>query len=143
MEITFYVLPAEAPLSARLTTACRLTEKAWQQGRQVLLTVDARAQAEALDELLWTYKPTAFVPHHLVGEGPTPPPPVRITDGEPPPECRDVRIHLGAQPASELQRFSRLIEIVAGTDQEREQARAHWKHYRQLGFQVQAHELPL
>lgn len=141
LEITFYVLAADAPLSARLTTACRLIDKAWQQNRKVLVQAGSRAEAEALDELLWSFRAEAFIPHHLVGEGPTPPPPVRIGWGDLPADSRDILINLGADIPAGFERFQRLIEIVAGTDAEREQARGHWKDYKRLGHVVQAHEL--
>ena len=141
MEITFYVLAADAPLSARLTTACRLADKAWQQNRKVLLQAGSRTEAEALDELLWSFRAESFIPHHLVGEGPTPPPPVRIGWEALPADSRDILINLGADIPAGVERFQRVIEIVAGTDAEREQARAHWKTYRQQGYAVQAHEL--
>ncbi|WP_022956649.1 DNA polymerase III subunit chi [Perlucidibaca piscinae] len=141
VEITFYVLPPDAPLTARLGTACRLVDKAWQQNRQVLIQTASRAEAETLDEQLWSFRPESFVPHHLVGEGPTPPPPVRIGWEALPAESRDILINLGADIPDGFQRFQRVIEIVAGSDAEREAARTHWKAYRKLGYQVQAHEL--
>ncbi|MEK6788466.1 MAG: DNA polymerase III subunit chi [Pseudomonadota bacterium] len=141
MEITFYVLAADAPLSARLTTACRLVDKAWQQNRKILLQAANRAEAEALDELLWAFKAEAFIPHHLVGDGPTPPPPVRIGWEALPTDSRDILINLGADIPAGFERFQRVIEIVAGSSDEREQARGHWKEYKRLGYAVQAHEL--
>lgn len=141
MDITFYVLGADAPLSARLLTACRLVDKACQQNRKVHVQAANRAEAEALDELLWSFKAEAFVPHHLVGDGPTPAPPVRIGWPEAAVECRDILINLAADIPSEFSRCQRVIEIVAGTDSEREQARQHWREFKRLGYTVQAHEL--
>lgn len=142
MEITFYVLAADAPLSARLNTACRLVDKAWQQNRKVLVQAGGRAEAEAVDELLWSFRAESFIPHHLVGDGPTPPPPVRIGwEDSLPGDSRDILINLGAGIPAGFERFQRVIEIVAGTDAEREQARDHWREYRRLGYTVQAHEL--
>lgn len=143
MEITFYVLAAEAPLSARLTTACRLVDKAWQQNRKVLVRAASRTEAETLDEQLWAFRAESFIPHHLVGEGPTPPPPVRIGWEAPPADSRDILINLGADIPAGFERFQRVIEIVAGTDSEREQARNHWREYKRQGYAVQAHELKI
>ena len=143
MEITFYVLPPEAPLGARTTTVCRLAEKALKQKRQVLIVADTKAEAEALDEALWTFKAESFIPHHLVGDGSTPPPPVLVTWLAPPAECRDILVNLGAVLAPGFERFNRVIEIVAGSDTEREQAREHWKAYKRQGYQVDAHELAI
>lgn len=141
LEITFYVLGADSPLSARLGTACRLIDKAWQQNRKVLVQAASRSEAEAVDELLWSFRAESFIPHHLIGDGPTPPPPVRIGWERLPADSRDILINLGADIPAGFDRFQRIIEIVAGTHEEREQARAHWKEYKRLGHVVQAHEL--
>jgi DNA polymerase-3 subunit chi len=141
VEITFYVLPPDAPLSARASTVCRLVDKALKQKRQVLIVAGSKGEAEALDEALWTFSAESFIPHHLVGDGPTPPPPVRLTWQAAPAECRDILVNLSADLPEGFQRFNRVIEVVAGSDAEREQAREHWKAYKRQGYRVDAHEL--
>lgn len=141
MEITFYVLAADAPLTSRLVTVCRLADKACQQNRKVHVQAASRAEAEALDELLWSFRAESFVPHHLVGDGPTPPPPVRIGWPEAAIVCTDILINLAAEIPPEFARCQRVIEVVAGTDSEREQARQHWREFKRQGYTVQAHEL--
>ncbi len=96
MEITFYALTDTDP-GKRLTTACRIIEKAFQQKHSIYVHAANKAEAEQLDELLWNFRPDSFVPHHLVGDGPTPPPPVRIGWQQIPPEASDVLINLHAE----------------------------------------------
>lgn len=141
MEIIFYVLPPEAPLTARATTVCRLAAKIVAQRRQAVIHCSQRSEAEQLDELLWTADPSSFIPHHLVGEGPMPPPPIRLSWGTPPADGRDILINLSDTIPESLGRYQRLIEVVAGTDEERAQARAHWKAYKAQGYKVQSHPL--
>ena len=140
MDITFYVL-ADTDPAQRLHTACRLVEKAFRNKHQVFVRAASRAEAEQLDELLWTFRAESFIPHHLVGEGPTPPPPVRIGWDGIPAEARDLLINLHAEAAPEPGRFRRILEIVGGGDDLRAPARAHWKQYKQQGFAVQSHNL--
>ena len=73
MEITFYVL-AGTDVGERLHTACRIISKAFQQKHNIYVHARDKAEAEQLDELLWTFRAESFIPHHLVGDGPTPPP---------------------------------------------------------------------
>ncbi len=47
----------------KLRTACKLSHKAMQNGLRVLLHTPDEATTGALDELLWHYPATAFMPH--------------------------------------------------------------------------------
>lgn len=140
MEITFYVLTDTDP-AVRLHTACRLIEKAFRQKHDVYVHAASRAEAEQLDELLWTFKAESFIPHHLVGDGPTPPPPVRIGWGELPPEPRGILMNLSADIPTGFARFRRILEIVGGDEAMREHAREHWRSYKQQGYAVDSHKL--
>lgn len=140
MEITFYVLADTEP-GKRLATACRVVEKAFQARHTVFVLAASQAEAEQLDELLWTFRAESFVPHHLVGEGPTPPPPVRIGWGAIPPEANDLLVNLGPELPPQPRRFRRIIEIVGGDEAMREAARQHWRQYKQQGYAVTSHNL--
>lgn len=140
MEITFYVL-ADLDPGKRLSTACRIIEKAFQQKHSIFVQAASRAEAEQLDEMLWTFRADSFVPHHLVGEGPTPPPPVRIGWTSIPPEANDLLINLGAEFPPQPKRFRRIVEIVGGDEPMREAARQHWRQYKQQGYAVTSHNL--
>lgn len=140
MEITFYVL-ADTDPGKRLQTACRIIDKAFQQKHSIYVHARDQAEAEQLDELLWTFRAESFIPHHLVGDGPTPPPPVRIGWQEIPAEARDVLINLHAAAPDNPGRFRRIVEIVGGDDAMREAARNHWRQYKQQGYPVVSHNL--
>lgn len=140
MEITFYVL-ADTDPGKRLVTACRIIEKAFQQKHAVFVHAPSRAEAEQLDELLWNFRPDSFIPHHLVGDGPTPPPPVRIGWDGIPPEARDLVVNLSAAAIPDPRRFRRVVEIVGGDEACREAARQHWRQYKQQGYPVTSHNI--
>ena len=140
MEITFYVL-AGTDVGERLHTACRIISKAFQQKHIIYVHARDKAEAEQLDELLWTFRAESFIPHHLVGDGPTPPPAVRIGWQQIPAEARDVLINLSADAPEPPNRFRRIIEIVGGDEPMREAARNHWRQYKQQGYPVTSHNL--
>ncbi len=140
MEITFYVLTDTDP-GKRLQTACRIIDKAFQQKHSIYVHARDQAEAEQLDELLWTFRAESFIPHHLVGDGPTPPPPVRIGWQQIPVEARDVLINLHAAAPDNPGRFRRIVEIVGGDESMRESARSHWRQYKQQGYPVVSHNL--
>ena len=47
----------------RLVTACRLAEKACDQGLRVAVRTAGPAQTAELDDLMWTFSDRSFVPH--------------------------------------------------------------------------------
>jgi len=134
-EIDFYILDASSP-DAGLVFACRLAEKAFDQGRHVLIRPPSRVDARRLDELLWTYSQGSFVPHKLVSDAaPTPLEPVLIDDGPGPRGDRwDLLINLGADVPDYFSRYARLAEVVDGDEGRRAQGRERYRFYRDRGY---------
>ena len=65
MRVDFYVT-GESTRSARLRLACRLTEKAYLAGQQVLVWDTDAAELREFDALLWTFGDLSFVPHAIL-----------------------------------------------------------------------------
>jgi len=61
-KVDFYLLSDTEP-RARLRTACRLAEKAYDQGLRVTLRTGGAAETAEIDELLWSFSDRSFVPH--------------------------------------------------------------------------------
>ncbi len=139
-RIDFYLLAeqSEQPVEHFV---CRLVEKAYHANHRICVYTDSAKHAELLDETLWTFRPDAFLPHHLCGEGPTPPPPIHITYDNAPCAHQDVLINLTSQIPSFFNTFRRVIEIVPAEDERRAQAREHYKAYRQQGLTPQTIDL--
>lgn len=51
--------------------ACRLAQQGFINQQQVYIHCQDKNIAFEIDELLWQFEPSAFVPHNLKGEGPT------------------------------------------------------------------------
>lgn len=135
-RISFYVLEAPDP-GARLVYACRLAEKVYKLRQRIHAHVGSPAEAEALDDLLWTFRQGSFVPHEVLGEGKAPTTPVTIGTGEPP--DADVLINLTAEVPAFVARFSRVAEIVDGTPESRGTGRARHRWYRDHGLEPETH----
>ena len=50
-------------------------------------------------------------------------------------------MNLGAAVPEAFEHFERLIEVVAGDDADRAQARQRWRHYAGRGLAIQRHDL--
>jgi DNA polymerase-3 subunit chi len=124
-------------------TACRLAEKAFDQGLRVAVRTAGPAQTAELDELMWTFSDRSFVPH---GVWPAEPEfaaatPVLIASGALPDSHRDVLINLGDDLPAEAGRYSRVCEVVAGDEDARRRARIRWRGYRDAGLEPDTHNL--
>lgn len=141
MRIDFYVLNTSNRDSAELIT-CRLIDKAYQLGHTVFVCCDNSAEAARIDELLWTYKDDSFVPHHLQGEGPEPPPPVQIGFGTTAPQgFHDVLLNLSPTVPTFHTRFRRIIEVVLNDEASKTISRQHYRAYRNQNFQLHTHSI--
>ncbi len=123
----------------RLQTACRLSAKAVKQGlRVMILTPDAETSRQ-LDEMLWRYPPTGFIPHCHASDPVAEVTPVIIAEaGEALPHD-EVLLNLKNDSPPFFSRFQRLVEIVdKGEEQE---ARERYRFYRDRGYEIHHHKL--
>jgi DNA polymerase-3 subunit chi len=141
-KVDFYVLGA-ADARTRLVTACRLAEKACDQGLRVAVRTAGPAQTAELDELMWTFSDRSFVPH---GVWPAEPEfaaatRVLIASGALPESHLDVLINLGDDLPADAGRYARVCEVVAGDEDARSRARVRWRGYRDAGLEPDTHNL--
>jgi len=126
----------------RLLYACGLLRKALRSGASGVAVTAPPATLSRLDRTLWTFDPQDFIPHMLLREGQPMPPrlkrtPIWLVERAEQAAHHPVLVHLGEEPAAGFESFSRLIEIVSTDAQERDSARARWKHYAGRGYELQ------
>jgi len=124
----------------RYTLACRVTEKAFQSGKQVYLYCQTPDQLTQMDERLWTFSLNSFIPHGLLGETDEL---VRVILGcdDPSPDVAEIVISMANTPVSTFNLFSRVAEIVGTDDSERQLARNRFKFYRDNGVEPVTHKV--
>ena len=106
-KIDFYVLPEDGSLPTAVAIG-RLAEKASARGHQVFIQTKDSQDALQLDEALWAFRPSSFLPHSLATErGPE-----RVIIGHeaPPMEYDDVLINLTHSVLGHFSRFERMAE---------------------------------
>lgn len=133
-DVTFYLHAATEP-RAKLTTACRLAEKAYEQGLRVAVRTATPGETAELDDLMWTFADRSFVPH---GAWPAEPDfaaatPVLIGSSALPDSHRGVLINLATEVPADAAAFGRICEVVGGDEDSRQKARVRWRTYRGLG----------
>lgn len=139
-KVNFYVLaqPGAAPREA---FACRLAEKAYRLKHRVHLHTPSRADAERIDELLWTFRDGSFVPHALAGGQPAEDAPVTIGHEPPPGPTEGLLINLCDNVPEFANSFERVAELVSGDDDGKRSGRLRFAAYRDRGHSIETHNV--
>ena len=123
----------------RLSVAVRLADKAFQRGHRIFINAADEDQARALDELMWSFRPSSFLPHGLHGQEHSDT--VAIGWGQEPHNHSDLLINLQLEIPSFFSRFQRVAEVVTQDPDSLEALRASWTFYRERGYQLEKHDL--
>lgn len=130
----FYLIDKPRFREQPLLLVCELARRAFAAQQPTLILVRDFEQAEAVDELLWTFDEDAFIPHQLAGDDDDADTAVLIVPPGIDTADRPLVINLreGCAPG----RFERVLEVVAADPAERDGSRTRWREYARLGFQV-------
>jgi DNA polymerase-3 subunit chi len=141
-RVDFYVLGTPTP-KQRLTFACRLIEKAYMRGLRVAVLSASAEEAQALDELLWTFNDQSFVPHALCAEEASPDAhtPVHLSTGLGDSASADLLVNLSDRLPARLERFARVAEIIDADPERRRLGRERFKTYRERQLAPHTHQI--
>ena len=134
----------------KLEYACRLTRKIWSatpEGQPVrnIVVVGEKADLKKLDELLWSFSSTDFLPHCYIDDEAAAETPIVLSESFASPLLAaiphaDVMIHLGMRMPADVPalvaRFPRIVEVVTVNEAERLAGRERYKAYRELGHEL-------
>ncbi|QFU76566.1 DNA polymerase III subunit chi [Halioglobus maricola] len=137
-RVGFYVVQA-TEASQRLGVAARLADKAFAQGHRIYINAEDKAQAEALDELLWSFRPSSFLPHAMTGDPQSQQ--IAIGWGQDPGDHNDLLINLQLDIPAFFSRFQRVAEVVTQDEQSLAALRKSWVFYKDRGYQLEKHDL--
>lgn len=137
-QVDFYVLDRVGE-QARNTLACKLAEKAWRMENTIHIHTMNQADAERLDELLWTFRDGSFVPHELQGGNTNAP--ITIGYGDDAVEPRDLLITLCDEIPPFAESFPRVAELVTSDEDCRKKSRRRYATYRDQGHKIETHNI--
>ena len=138
-KVNFYLLK-ENHDQARSMLACRLAEKLYKQNRRVHVQVGSEEAAREFDQLLWSFSTSSFVPHAInTDEQPTA---VAVTIGV----ARNSAttgdlLNLTDSLPPDHARLDTIAEFVVNDAEAKAQSRQLWNTYKQLGYELQLHQL--
>jgi DNA polymerase III subunit chi len=141
-RVDFYILNGNAPRQ-RWNFACRLTEKAYLRDLKVVILSDSVADAQAFDDLLWTFNERSFVPHKLCldPQAIDPATPVHVTLDAAALSGADLLLNLTQRVPPKSGDFIRIAEIIDADPEHRRLGRERFKAYRDLKLTPQTHQL--
>lgn len=134
----FYLL-STASDQERWRYACQVLEKAYQHGLSVYVLTASPSEAEALNTLLWEFKPDSFIPHVLANDSVEAP--IRIGHTMPASLTCDAVMNLSDQPITGLESITRAFEVVSHATESVAAARQRFKLYRSHGFTLNTHKI--
>ena len=129
----------------KLPYVCRLLRKASGQGRRVGVLADQET-SHLLNQLLWNLNASDFVTHCMLADSPSLLEHSSVIFASHWDELIALRqlnvfLNLNDLPPSNLDGIERLIEVVGPEERDKSSARQRWKHYSQLGFQINRFDL--
>ena len=139
MQADFYLLSSPDE-NARDLFICRLVEKIYRQHYTLYIHCKDRQETHHLDELLWTFSDTSFIPHCLYAETPQSPPPV-LLGFDSTPMKRDILINLSTTIPVFYSSFQRVLEIVAASEEQQAIAREHYHFYKTQNLELKTHKI--
>ncbi len=137
IDVDFHILQ-DSSTDARWIYACRLIEKVSRLGHAILVTLDTQTDAERFDDLLWSFKPESFIPHHIIDAATMAK--VEITYSEQAGKHNEILINLNSKIPDYHKRFKRVIEIVIQEPKVLESTREHYRIYKQQGYAITQHK---
>jgi DNA polymerase-3 subunit chi len=141
-RVDFYILKSAAA-KQRWTFACRLTEKAYLRDMRVVIANDTLADAQALDDLLWTFNERSFIPHKICLDEQSLDPATKVHLTVEPATVAggDLLVNLTARLPLHFERFARVAEIIDADEERRRLGRERFKSYRDLKVALETHQL--
>lgn len=139
-SVDFYVIDPQSQRPWQWW-ACRLVATAYGRGHRIFVRAENWAQAQELDEQLWVFAASSFLPHELAGDADAARAPIQIgTDPGDAADC-DVLVNVAASapPASEA--FARVAELVGAEPEARRAGRQRYRAYRDRGVEPGSHTL--
>lgn len=136
----FYLIAKPRFAQQPLQLVCELARKAYRSGQPTLILARDPAQAEELDDLLWSFDPDDYLPHQIAGqdedEDETP---IVIAPPELDVPARPLVINL--RDAAFEGPCERILEVVPADPAAREPLRERWRRYKALGHALTKYDM--
>ena len=111
------------------------------KGFRIMVYTPDALMIEQLDNLLWTFSPTDFIPHCRVDDKLADLTPVILGHKPTSFPHDEVLLNLDTENPPFFSRFRRLIEIAGTRPEDTEAARKRYRFYQDRGYEIRHHRL--
>ena len=133
-KVSFYLF--EKSPERQVQSTCRLCRKILRQHQQIWLHCPDPNMQQELDDLLWDFDATSFIPHGID----QPNAPVCIS-ADLPKTAEWIIFNFNSSAIAQPDNFGHIIEIIENTEHAKQLGREKFKSYRQLGIAPQPFKL--
>lgn len=121
----------------KINYTCRLIRKARSADCRVIVFENDRAQLNQLNDALWTFSESDFLPHVLMNDPLLAQTPIILTETDNAnfPHY-ELLINLTQIIPNHFSRFARVIEVIATGQQDTVAGRERYRHYQQQGISL-------
>ena len=136
----FYLIDKPRFREEPLLLVCELARKAFDAGIPTLVLARDNVQAEAIDDLMWSFDPDAYLPHQIAGSDEEDElTPILILSPDVDSPMRPMVINL--RDAVVDGDFERVLEVVPADPAARAPLRERWKQYQARGLDLNKHDM--
>jgi DNA polymerase-3 subunit chi len=133
-KVSFYLF--EKSNERQVESACRLCRKLLKKSGRIWLYCDNAALQQQLDEQLWSFDASSFIPHGIDQEQASVCISARL------PEQADwIVFNFNNQALEQINKFVHIIEIIENNAAAKQRGREKFKQYRQFGIEPRTFKL--
>lgn len=121
----------------KIKYTCRLIRKARAADCRIIVFDSDRAQLDLLNEALWTFSESDFLPHVLLDDALVAQTPIILTENDSATfPHHELLINLTQSVPSDFARFARIIEVISTEQKDTVAGRERYRLYQQQGISL-------
>ena len=136
----FYLIAKPRFREQPLLLVCELAKKALAAGQPMLVLARDAAQAEQLDDLLWSFDPDAYIPHQIAGAD-LDEDEADVLIATPDSDVPLRPLVLNLRDAAVEGMFERVLEVVPADPAAREPLRERWRRYKARDLELRKYDM--
>ncbi len=138
-RIDFYKLNTQNSASIS-RFCCQLTDKVVKMGHSVFIRTKDERETRLLDDMMWTYSDSSFLPHQTLDENPDTDAPV-IIGHRAAPSSGYLLINLSDERPENIHNYERIAEVVNEAPDTLHTGRVRYAAYKKEAFTLHYHEI--
>ena len=140
-EIDFYILSTTSKQD-RYQFVCKLAEKIFRQKQKAFFLTPSIEDSENLDDLLWSFRPTSFIPHQIIQNNTHSLfDQLLISNRDIPDNWSGILVNLTQQLTPNIEKLTRIIEIIDNNEVCLTKGRQRYRHYKKMNLSPDTHKI--